>query len=203
MADKEEQRAEAQQQGEGYGSFLLISQSPLAGAYERQLGELISLAVLRESRLVPRSHAFLALLAAVRNDLDPAGGTGKRVVPWMTESGHAPVTVRVVLMQAGGELAGDVSQQGGRRRTTKAMCFMRPSSGRFLNCTPSPSSRLHSASTSSTEIAMWPKPASPGQLGRFGPGWRVLTAAGLLVAVSVLEVGVVLRAVLQRDWNQL
>jgi len=41
----------------------------------------------------------------------------------------------------------------------KAMWRMRPSDGFFLNSTPSFSRRSHSASTSSHERAMWPKPA--------------------------------------------
>lgn len=40
----------------------------------------------------------------------------------------------------------------------KAMWRMRPSDGFFLNSTPSFSRRSHSASTSSHERAMWPKP---------------------------------------------
>ncbi len=52
-----------------------------------------------------------------------------------------------------------------------AMCLIFPSVGRFLNVTPISSKRAHALSTSSTAIAMCPKPR-PGSLFPLAYPWK-------------------------------
>lgn len=91
---------------------------------------------------------------------------GFRRVPWGSARVHGLKVLGRTSIQYLCALASELSSQCEGEETEthpsgsrmKAMCFILPSVRRFWKRTPSCSKRAQAASTSSTVMAMWPKP---------------------------------------------